>query len=193
MSNSGTATQGTPADTKAAKPKKSYAGQSKVIAQPTAYDFDSKKADGGKGAKVAITFLLESGDEAGKIYSWFGVLNEENADQFNRCVDSLVNCGATDTLDVDENERLIGFGSKKPVLTMGDVKDAKGNISHGIVFVNGGTPMANPLSGKETKNLLGGLSGRLADRVAAKRSGRASTDSNGDEQLMDEHGNPIPI
>lgn len=193
MSNQ-TTPAGAPTTTggKPEKQKKHYAGQQKVIGQPIAYDFDTKK-EGGKGAKVAVTFMLKSGEKEGEIFSWFGVLNEENADQFNRCVDALVHCGATDTLDVDANDRLVGFGSKNATLTMGDVKDAKGNISYGVVFVNGGTPMANPLSAKETKSLLGGMAGRLADRAAAKRSGRSTASGGADEPLLDDEGNPIPI
>ncbi len=174
------------------KPKKHYAGQEKCIASAMSYDFGAKK-DGGKGAKVAITFLLESGSHTGEIHSWFGVLNEENDDQFNRCIDALVHCGASDSLDLDGEGKLIGFGGKKPILTMGDTKDPKGNVVYGVVFVNGGTPMANALSSGETKSLLGGLAGKLADRKAARAFGRGSSGTGGDEVLRDDEGNEIPI
>lgn len=194
MSNAGSTTAAGNASTGEAKQKKKYTGQERVIARPTAYDFGSKK-DGGKGAKVSISFVLESGSHAGDIFSWFGVLNEENEDQFNRCIDALVHCGATDSLDVDSDDRLVGFGAKRPTLTMGDTKNAKGEIEYGIVFVNGGTPMANALNGKETKSLIGGLAQKLADRAAAKRSGRASSSASAgdDGVLRDEDGNEIPI
>ncbi len=178
---------------KAAKEKKHYAGQEKCIASAMSYDFGAKK-DGGKGAKVAITFLLESGSHTGEIHSWFGVLNEENDDQFNRCIDALVHCGASDSLDLDGEGKLIGFGGKKPILTMGDTKDPKGNVVYGVVFVNGGTPMANALSSGETKSLLGGLAGKLADRKAARQFGRGGSGGGGaDDVLRDEDGNEIPI